>query len=75
MKRIFRVEGRFRQGLWTQRFRKEVVALSERHALEMVLSDIGSRHGVKRTLIKIERVEEIRPEEVKNPRIRLLIEG
>jgi len=74
-KKVFRVEGSFRQGLWVQRFRKEVIGFSERQALEKVLSDIGSRHRVKRTMIKIEKIEEISPEEVRNPKIRLMLGG
>lgn len=72
-KKIFRVEGSFGQKLWRQKFRKEVVGVSERHVLEKVLSEIGSKHGVKRNLIKIEKIEEISPEEVRDPKIKMLV--
>ncbi|MEM1689221.1 MAG: 50S ribosomal protein L18Ae [Candidatus Hadarchaeales archaeon] len=74
-KRIFRIEGSFKQGLWKQKFRKEIIGFSERQVLEKVLSDIGSKHGVKRCMIKIEKIEEISPEEVRDQRIKLMLGG
>jgi len=73
MKKVFRIKGWFKQGLWEQRFTKEMVALSERQAMERLLSNIGSKHKIKRTQIHIEEVKEIEPEEVKNPDVRKLL--
>lgn len=75
MKKIFRFRGWFKQGLWKQTFTKEMLALNERQALERLLSDIGSRHKVKRNLIRIEEVKEIGPDEVKDPRVLKLLEA
>lgn len=74
-KRIFRVEGSFKQRLWKQKFKKEIIGFSERQVLEKVLSDIGSKHRVKRYMIKIEKIEEISPEEVRDHMIKLMLEG
>ena len=41
-----------------QKFSKEIVALKKEDALELVYSDLGSKHKVKRTQIKIEKIEE-----------------
>lgn len=47
-----------------QKFRVEVRALTEAQALEKVYSELGSRHKVRRSNIKILGVRELRPEEV-----------
>ncbi|RUM46768.1 MAG: 50S ribosomal protein L18a [Hyperthermus sp.] len=47
-----------------QRFRKYVRALRREHAVEKVLSEIGSNHKVKRFHVVIERVTEVPIEEV-----------
>ena len=69
MIKIFRVKGWFKQGYQKQTFTRELPALSEKHALERVYSEMGSKHKVKRNLINIEEVTEIKPEEVKDPRV------
>jgi large subunit ribosomal protein LX len=74
VKRVFRFRGWFKQGLWKQTFEKDLVALSEHQALERLLSDLGSRHKVKRNQIHIEEAREIGPEEVKDPRVLKLLE-
>ncbi|RLG72622.1 MAG: 50S ribosomal protein L18a [Methanobacteriota archaeon] len=63
--RVYRVVGRFYKDRSPRvhRFTKEVRALKEEDAKELVYSDIGSRHKVKRNKIEIERVEEISAEE------------
>jgi large subunit ribosomal protein LX len=73
MKKIYRVRGWFKQNLWKQTFTKELIALNEKQALERLFSDIGSRHKVKRSMIKIEEIREISPEEVKDPRVLRLL--
>jgi len=57
-----------------QPFKKEVVSTSKPKAREKVLSIIGSKHGVKRRMIKIEEVNEIPPEEVENAVVKYLLE-
>ncbi len=68
--KFYRVTGRMllahdRMPYW-QKFSKEVRAVKPEDAVEKVLSELGSRHKVKRHHIVIEKVEEIPPEEVRN---------
>ncbi len=48
------------------KFRKYVRALKPEHAVEKVLSELGSNHKIKRFHIKIERVVEVPPEQVED---------
>lgn len=72
--KIFRIRGWFKQGLHRQRFTRELLALSKEQALERVYSNFGSKHRVKRNLIHIEESVEVKPEEVKDPRILAMLE-
>ena len=72
--KIFRIRGWFKQGLYRQRFTRELLALSKEQALERVYSDLGSKHRVKRNLIHIGEAVEVIPEEVKDPRILAMLE-
>ncbi len=58
--------------LIVQPFSVEVVAIKPEDALEKIYSNFGSRFKVKRTQIKIEKIEEISPEEAKDPIIQKL---
>ncbi|MEM1541226.1 MAG: 50S ribosomal protein L18Ae [Ignisphaera sp.] len=49
-----------------RKFVKEVRAVKVEHALEKIYSELGSRHKLKRSNIKIINVEEIPPEEAKS---------
>jgi ribosomal protein L20A (L18A) len=71
---IFRIKGRFKKGLFVQNFTKELLAISEKSALERVLSEVGSKNGAKRTQIHIEEVTNIKPEEVKDPKVLAMLE-
>jgi len=53
-----------------QRFVVEVRAVKKEDAVEKVLSDLGSRHKLKRAHIKIASVTEISPEEAKSKFVR-----
>lgn len=72
--KIFRIQGWFKQGLYRQRFTRELLALSKEQALERIYSDVGSKHRVKRNLIHIEEAIEVKPEEVKNPQVLAMLE-
>ena len=48
------------------KFRKYVRAVKPEHALEKVLSELGSNHKIKRYHIVVERVVEVSPEEVED---------
>ena len=67
MVKVFRVEGWFKQGGWKQTFTQELRALSEGQALDRVYSEMGSKHKVKRNLIYIRGIIEIKTEEAKDP--------
>lgn len=71
---VYRIRGWFKQGLYRQKFTRELLALSKEHALERVYSELGSRHKLKRNLIHIEEVVEIKPEEVTDPRVLAMLE-
>lgn len=73
MIRVFRVKGWFKHNSHRQVFTKELRALSEKHVLEQIYSEIGSKHKVKRNLIHILEISEIKPEEAKDPRIMALL--
>jgi large subunit ribosomal protein LX len=63
---FYRVKGWFRQGLFTQKFTRELAATSKEHALERLYSEFGSRHKLKRKQINIVEAVEIKPEELKD---------
>ncbi|MEW5936359.1 MAG: 50S ribosomal protein L18Ae [Candidatus Thermoplasmatota archaeon] len=69
--KAFRVCGTFLMKPEWQRFAKEVAADDKEDAMEIALSDIGSRHRVKRRDIKIEEVVEIPFEEIESPTVRI----
>jgi len=74
--KVFRVEGialfspnKLRE--W-QVFRIDVRALTKEHAVEKVLSELGSRHKLKRSHIRILKVRKIKPVESKSKFIKQL---
>ena len=67
--KIYRIRGWFKQGLFKQKFTRELLAISREHALERVYSEIGSRHKLTRNMIHIEETTEIKPEEITDPRV------
>ncbi len=73
MEKIFRIKGQFKKKGKIE-FIREVKSKSKERALERLYSDLGSKHAVKRNLIEISEVEEIKPEEADNPEIRALSE-
>lgn len=66
--KFYSIEGRMlishdKMPTW-QKFRKIVRAIKPEHAIEKVLSELGSNHRVKRYHIVIERVREVKLEEI-----------
>jgi len=55
-------------------FTREVRAVSIRDALEKVYSELGSAHKLKRSMIKIVSVDEIKPEEARSRYVKELAE-
>ena len=53
----------------------EVASADEAAAVEKTMALIGSRHRVKRPLVKIEMVTLVKPEDLKDPRVKHLLEA
>ncbi len=64
---VFRIKGCYRAKNKKIPFAKEVKALKETHAIENVLSLIGSKHKVPRKFIKITEIKQIQDEEITDP--------
>ncbi|HIQ39358.1 MAG TPA: 50S ribosomal protein L18a [Methanothermococcus okinawensis] len=73
MIKIYRISGRILGKDEPMFFRKEYRALKKEDALEYLYSEMGSKHHVKRTLIKIEKIEEISEDEVTDPVLQSII--
>ena len=73
--KVFRVIGEIRKPNLKTTFKKEVIAAKPEHAVEKVYMELGSKHRVKRFHIKIEKVEEIPPQEIENPLLKKMITG
>ncbi|WP_054857950.1 50S ribosomal protein L18Ae [Vulcanisaeta sp. JCM 16159] len=71
--RIYRIVGRMRVGMQWQRFSLELLATKPSEAVEIAYSELGSRHKLKRSMIKIEEVKEINKDEVKHTEILQLL--
>jgi large subunit ribosomal protein LX len=68
--KVWRVKGNYRKDKTTLRFSRELIADKDEHARERTLSEIGSRHRVRRKDIEIKEVKEIRHEEITSLDIR-----
>lgn len=55
-------------------FEKEVVAENEERAKEKILSVIGSMHKANRKRIKISSIDELKPEDIKDPVVKYAVE-
>ncbi len=64
---VFRIYGFYRAKKKKIPFAREVKALKETHAIENVLSLIGSKHKVPRKFIKITEIKQIQDEEITDP--------
>ena len=77
--KAYKVSGTFlmkaQQKARHQRFTKEVAAENPGRAKEIVLSDLGSKHGTRRKSIKVTKIEEIPTEQVESSVVRYKIEG
>ena len=62
--KAFKVTGTFRMGRATQNFTKEVACKDKKSAEELTFSEIGSKHKVKRYDIDIDKVQELKPDEI-----------
>ena len=62
--KVWLVTGAYKKNRRVVSFHKELIALKESHVRERILSDLGSRHHLKRRDIQISEIKEIRPNEV-----------
>lgn len=65
--KAFKITGTFQMGRNRQDFIKETVADDKSSATEKLLSELGSKHNVKRYQIDISDIKELKPEEVSDP--------
>ncbi len=70
---VWRVSGIYTKNKRRFRFSKELIAATETQVRERVMSELGSRHRVKRKSIKFTEVRKIKPEEVRSLEIRRLL--
>jgi large subunit ribosomal protein LX len=73
--KIFKVTGEIQKPNLKTSFIKEVIALKPEHAVEKVYAELGSKHRVKRVHIKIVSVEEVQPQDIKNPILKKMVTG
>ncbi len=73
MSKIWRASGAYKKKKRNFIFTRELFAEKESHAREKVLSELGSRHRVKRREIEIKEIKEIKPEEVQDLDLRKIL--
>lgn len=74
--KAFRATGSFKTGKFTwQKYSIEVAAIDEAGAAEKVMSDLGSRHKLKRTEIKIDELKVLKADEIQNLTVQYLAGG
>jgi len=73
MSKIWRATGAYKKKKRSFIFTRELLAEKESHVLEKVLSELGSRHRVKRRDIEVREIKEIKPEEVQNLELRKIL--
>ncbi len=71
--KIWRATGAYKKSKRRFTFRREVLADKDAHVREKILSELGSRHRVKRKDIEITEIKEIKPEEVTNMELRKIL--
>jgi large subunit ribosomal protein LX len=71
--KIWRAMGAYKKSKRTFTFTRELLAEKDSHVREKILSELGSRHRVKRREITITEVKEIKPEEVTNFELRKIL--
>jgi large subunit ribosomal protein LX len=68
--KIWLASGEYKKKKRTFTFSRELLGEKESHVRERILSELGSRHRVKRREITISEVKEIKPEDVKSLELR-----
>ncbi|MGL6299097.1 MAG: 50S ribosomal protein L18Ae [Methanobacteriaceae archaeon] len=70
--KIFRVKGKFAMGDETKQFTKELKAFKEEDIYEKLYSEFGSKHGIKKYQMHIDKIEEISIDDVQDPIIKAI---
>jgi len=73
MSKIWRASGAYTKNKRNFTFTRELLGEKESHIREKILSELGSRHRVKRREIQIEEIKEIKSEEVQNLNLRKIL--
>jgi large subunit ribosomal protein LX len=73
MSKIWRASGAYKKKKRNFIFSRELLAEKESHVREKILSELGSRHRVRRREIEITEIKEIKPEEVQNLDLRKVL--
>ncbi|MFW9843258.1 MAG: 50S ribosomal protein L18Ae [Candidatus Thorarchaeota archaeon] len=68
--KIWKASGEYKKKKRIFIFSRELLADKESHVREKILSELGSRHRVKRREITISEIKEIKPEEVQSLELR-----
>lgn len=71
--RVWRIDGEYRKKKKTFVFTKELIGDKESHVREKMLSELGSRHRVKRRDVTINELKEIKHEEITSLELRRLL--
>jgi large subunit ribosomal protein LX len=71
--KIWRATGVYMKNKRSFTFSRELLADKDTHVREKVLSELGSRHRVKRRDIDITEIKEIKPEDVTNFELRKIL--
>lgn len=71
--KIWRATGAYKKKKKAFTFSRELLGDKEARIREKVLSELGSRHRVKRKDIDITEIKEIKPEEVTNLDLRKIL--
>ena len=68
--KAFKVTGTFAMGRKKQNFSKEIISNDKKGATEAILSELGSKHKVKRYQINIAEIVELKPDDITDSIIR-----
>ena len=71
--KIWRATGVYTKNKRSFTFSRELLADKDSHVREKILSELGSRHRVKRRDIDIAEIKEIKPEDVTNFELRKIL--
>jgi large subunit ribosomal protein LX len=74
--KAYRATGEFKTGKFSwQKFSIEIAAENEAGATEQIYSNLGSRHRLNRSQIRIAEIKNIKGEEIVDHTVKYLAEG